>query len=92
VLDYTVIVLPADAPVTRRSFDQSMRMSRPDQQGRFRAERMRAGTYVAAAVADLDMETMQDPEVLDGLRRIGQSFRVGEGETLALSLRLAALP
>jgi hypothetical protein len=90
--DYTVVVLPQDAELTRQALFQYLRMARPDQQGRFRAERMRAGTYVAAAVEDLDMETLQEPEVLDGLRRIGKTFRVLEGETVTLSLTLAALP
>lgn len=92
VTDYTVLVLPQDAELAQRALLEYLRIARPDQQGRFRAERIRAGTYLAAAVEDLDMETLQEPDVLDGLRRIGKTFRVVDGETVNLSLTSATLP
>lgn len=53
---------------------------------------MPAGAYVAAAVEDLDLDNMHEPEVVDALRRLGQTFRASDGETVNLAQTLAALP
>lgn len=90
--EYTVIVLPQGADLARTAGFQYMNMARSDQQGRFRVERLPAGAYVATAVEDFDMETLQEPEVQEALRRAGRSFRAVEGESVTLALTLAALP
>ena len=48
--------------------------------------------HVAIAVEDLDMEDMFEPEVLEGLRKAGTSFRLREGENPILDLTLSSLP
>jgi carboxypeptidase family protein len=92
VTEYTVVIFPQDAEVARRGSYQRMRMARPDQQGRFRAEHLPPGDYLAAAVVELDMEGGFDPEILDGLRQGAKSFRLREGDTATLSLTLAPIP
>jgi protocatechuate 3,4-dioxygenase beta subunit len=92
ISDYTVIVLPQSSDQAKRNPFQYMNMARADQQGRFRVERMPAGAYVATAIEDFDMETLQEPEVQEALRRAGRSFRAVEGETVAIALTLAPLP
>ena len=84
VTEYTVVIFPQDAELARRGNYRRMRMARPDQQGRFRAEHLPPGDYLAAAVVELDMEGGFDPEILDGLRPTAKSFRLREGETATL--------
>jgi hypothetical protein len=90
--EYTVVIFPQDAELARRGNYRRMRIARPDQQGRFRAEHLPPGDYLAAAVVEIDMEGGFDPEVLDGLRPAAKPFRVREGETSTLSLTLAPVP
>jgi Carboxypeptidase regulatory-like domain len=90
--EYTVVIVPADAELARRADYRRMRTARPDQQGRFRAERLPPGDYLAAAVVDLDMQDGLEPEFLDGLRRSAKPFRLREGDTATLSLTLAPVP
>ena len=91
VTEYTVVIFPQDAELARRG-RQRMRMARPDQQGRFRAEHLPPGDYLAAAVVELDMEGGFDPEILDGLRPAAKAFRLREGDAATLSLTLASVP
>jgi hypothetical protein len=88
--EYMVIVLP-QASDQAPTF-QYMNMARADRQGQFRVDRLPAGAYVATAIEDFDMETLQEPEVQEALRRAGRSFRAAEGESVALALTLATLP
>jgi hypothetical protein len=92
VTDYTVVILPEDAERTRRMPFGRLLTAVPDPQGRFRLPRVPAGGYVAAAVADLDPETMHEPDVIDALRRIGRSFRASDGATVDVSLTLGSVP
>ena len=92
VTEYTVVIFPADAELARRGNYRRMRMARPDQQGRFRAEHLPPGDYLAAAVVDLDVQDGLEPDFFDGLRRSAKPFRLREGETATLSLTLAAIP
>ena len=95
-----MVIFPADAELAKRANYRRMRMARPDQQGRFRAEHLPPGDYLAAAVVELDMEggldfDMQDglePDVLDGLPPAAKPFRLREGDTATLSLTLAPVP
>jgi hypothetical protein len=92
IADYTVVILPDDAERLRRTPFGHVLTATPDAQGRFRLTRLPAGSYVAAAVEDLDPETMHEPEVLDRLRRIGRPFRASEGATIDVSLTLGSIP
>lgn len=92
VMDYTVVLFPDDVELARRAGYQRVRTARPDQQGRFRTERFPPGSYLAAAMADIETDDVFDPEFLETLRRDAKPFRVGEGESLDLTLKLLALP
>lgn len=92
VAEYTVVIFPADAGQAKRADYRRMRTARPDQQGRFKAERLPPGDYLAAAVVELDMEGGFDPEILDGLRPSAKPLRLREGETTTLQLTLPSLP
>jgi hypothetical protein len=87
--EYTVLIFPADAELVRRTDGRRIQMTRPDQQGRFRAEHLPSGDYLAAAVVDFDMQDGLEPDVLDGLRPSATPLRLREGETATLSLTLA---
>jgi hypothetical protein len=89
--DYTVVILPQDAPKTGFTGFQ-LRIARGDQQGRFRFEPLRPGNYVATAVADLDTETMYEPDTVDALRRAGKPFRLVDTEQVSLALTLDTRP
>ena len=67
-------------------------MTRPDQQGQFRAEHLPPGDYLAAAVVDVDMQDAFEPDLLDDLRPSAKPFRLREGDTATLSLTLPPVP
>jgi hypothetical protein len=90
--DYTVVIFPTDVELAKRANYQRIRTVRPGQQGRFREAELPPGDYVAAAVVDVDMQEVFEPEFLDGLRRSAKPFRLREGETATLELTLASLP
>lgn len=92
VSDYIAFILPAEGDVAHRMGTGRFHVARPDQQGRFRAEGMSPGDYVAIAVEDLEMEEMFEPEVLEGLRKGGKPLRIREGENPVLDLTLTSLP
>jgi hypothetical protein len=93
VTEYTVVIFPADAEVTRRANYRRMRTAQPDQQGRFRAEHLPPGDYLAAALVALDIQdALEQPDFLDGLRQSAKPFRLREGDTATLSLTLAPVP
>jgi hypothetical protein len=91
ITDYTVVILP-EAPAKSMRMGFQMRIARGDQQGRFKTERLQPGSYVAVAVAELDMETAREPDVLEALRRLGKPFKIADTETVALALTLDKSP
>jgi len=90
--DYTVVIFPAEGESGKRVDFRRRRTARPDQQGRFLAEHLPPGDYLAAAVVDVDMQEVFEPDFVDGLRRIAKPFRLREDETATLQLTLAPLP
>ncbi|MEO5819370.1 MAG: hypothetical protein ABIT71_02610, partial [Vicinamibacteraceae bacterium] len=92
VTDYQVIIFPEDAELARRAGMRRLRFERGDQQGRFRAEGLPPGRYLAAAVADLDPDEASDPDALEAYRRIATPVRLTEGQTETMNLTLAAMP
>jgi hypothetical protein len=92
VVDYTVIIIPAEAEALRRGAFRQIRVARPDPQGRFRAEHLRPGSYLATAIGDAPIEDISDVDFLDTIRRAGTPFRVADGGSATLSLTLATVP
>jgi hypothetical protein len=89
VSDYNVLIMPEE---TARAGPEHVRLERPDQQGRFRAENIRPGSYLAVAVREIEQDDVMDPEALAPFRRIATPVKVREGQTETLTLTLAALP
>ena len=84
--------LPREDEARQRANFRRTRVARPDQQGRFRVEHLPPGDYLAAAVVDVDMQEVFEPDVLERLRRGAKPFRLREGDTATLSLTLAPVP
>jgi hypothetical protein len=89
--EYIVFLLAAEGDLATAAGYGRFSMARPDQGGRFRAEHVRPGAYVAVAVEDLDTESF-DPDVLERLRKVGTPLRVRQGETATLDLTLSSIP
>jgi hypothetical protein len=94
VADYTVVIFPEDADLLRRGSFNRVRVVRPDTegQGRFRADYLRPGRYLAAAIPDAPIEDVYDPDFLDGLKRIAKPVRISEGASATVALTLTPLP
>jgi hypothetical protein len=89
--DYVVFLLGAEDDVATAAGYGLFNMARPDQSGRFKAEHLAPGAYVAVAVEDLDTDSF-DRDVMERLRNAGTPFRVRQGETATLDLTLTPVP
>jgi hypothetical protein len=87
VTQYVVVLQPAeqkDPRITARF----IRTARPDTEGRFELRTVRPGRYVATAIEAIEEGREFSPELQKELRRGAREFRLREGETLNLDLRL----
>ena len=89
VSQYVVVVQPADQKEPRVAA-RFVRTARPDTNGRFEIRNIRPGRYVATAIEALEEGRQFAPEFQRELQRGAREFSVKEGETLSLSLTLAA--
>jgi hypothetical protein len=89
VSDYNVLIFPEEPS---RTGPEHVRLERPDQQGRFRVENVRPGSYLTVAVRDVEQDDVMDPEALAPFRQIATPVKVREGQTETLTLTLATLP
>jgi hypothetical protein len=92
VNDYMVIIIPEDAEALRRGSLGRLHVARPDPKGQFRAEHLRPGEYLAAALADAPIEDLHDVDFLESVRRVGKPITIREGTPATLTLKLATLP
>jgi hypothetical protein len=85
--DYVVVIQGAEQrePVIA---SRSIRVVRPDTNGRFQTRGIRPGRYVATAIEALEQGRQFAPEFQQQLRRAAREFTVREGETVSLDLRL----
>jgi hypothetical protein len=82
--DATVVIFPADPEKwTKRG---RILAARPDQQGRFHVEEMRAGRYLAIAVDYLEEGDEENPDLLKEWARIATSFTLADGEKRVVDL------
>jgi len=86
--DYVAVIFPDDASLWTR-FSRRMRVETPDQQGRFETTKLPPGHYLAAAVEYIEDGRQADPEYLESLRTWATGFELKEGETRALTLKVA---
>ena len=80
--DCSVLVFAED----RTSLPGRARWVRPDQTGRFRVEGLPAGTYLAAAVADVDDVEWSTVEYLDRLRSNAAHVTLADAEKKTITL------
>ena len=67
---------------------QRVKALRPGPSGTFTTQGMWPGRYAAVAVPALENGRHFSPELQQQVRRVGQEFTLGEGQTAALNLRL----
>jgi hypothetical protein len=89
--NHSVIVFPPD-PARWQSVSRAIRQERTDNDGRFRVEPLPPGTYRAVAVPALGRWAIEYAEVLERLQSSSEEIRIGEGQSLAVSIRASALP
>ena len=92
VLDYEVILPPAESDASRPPSMRRMRFARADPQGRFKIEGLRPGNYLAVAQSEMERDQLADPDVVAALRAAGTRVRIGDGQTQSISLTLTSLP
>ena len=90
--DCMVVVVPEDSVALRRGGLSRLRVARPDAQGRFRVEHIPPGEYRAAAIPEAPIDDIEDVDFVDGVRRAGKAFTLGEGATANIALKLTAVP
>jgi hypothetical protein len=87
--DYVAVLFPDDPALWTR-FTRRVRVETPDQQGRFESAKLPPGHYLAAALEYIEDGQQTDPEFLESLRAWATPFDLREGETKALTLKVAA--
>ena len=87
LVDATVLVFPANADAWFEHA-RSIRLTRPDQQGRWQVKALPAGDYLAVALEYIENIAWQDPEYLESLRRYAEKFTLSEGGSHTLPLKL----
>jgi Carboxypeptidase regulatory-like domain len=87
--DYTVVVFSEEPEHWKLPVTRWVTGTRPDQDGRFKVQNLPAGAYYAAAVEYIPQGEWGDPDILDRLRSKARRFRLGEGGTEMLDLKLS---
>jgi len=88
VKDYVVLIFAEDeARWTHPTLRYTM-VSRPDQDGRYAAQNLPPGRYLAVALDYLEEGTASDPSLLESLRSRATPVHLGDGERKVLALRL----
>src|SRR5262252_1594819 len=88
VKDYTVVVFPQDRD--KWTVARYLRLSRPDQDGRYKVNGLPPGEYHVIALDYVDSTEWSDPEFLDGVRSKAASVTIGEGEVKSVDLRITS--
>lgn len=87
--DYSVVVFPQDRDKWIPN-SRYLRTSRPDQDGRFKANGLPPGAYYIVALDYLDTSgDWSEPESLDRLRLKATAFSISEGETKSVDLKIS---
>ena len=83
----TLLVYPADAD-SWFEHSRSIRLTRPDQQGRWQLKALPAGDYLAVALEYIEDVAWQDPDFLESIRRYAEKVTIQDGGTHTLPLKL----
>ena len=87
--DYTALIFPQDQSLWANQ-SRYIRISRPDQDGRFTIAGLPPGDYCAIALDHLDQGKIGDADFMNGLRSSAKSFSLTEGETKPIDLKLSS--
>jgi hypothetical protein len=88
--EYSLVVF-ADDPTRWVPQSRYLATTRPDQNGRFKVEKLPPGNYLAIALDYLEEGDSFDPDFLHRVRDTATKFGLGEGETKSLTLKLATI-
>ena len=89
--NYSVVVFPPD-PLRWHRDSRFLVTARSDNDGRFRADVVPPGAYLAVAVPALPFGSWQDRSVLEKLQSSAETIRIGEGQQLTISIRASPTP
>jgi hypothetical protein len=89
--DYVVVIFPSnlregDLPA------RFIRTVRPDQEGKYQTKGLPPGDYFAAAMEAIEQGEQWDPAFQDRVKPRATNFRLSEGQTQTLDLRLQTAP
>ncbi len=85
--EYVVVIVPVEV-FHPGLMAQRVKALRPGPAGTFTTQGMRPGRYAAIAVEALEDGRHFSSELQQQVRRLGQEFTLGEGQTATLNLRL----
>ena len=85
--DYSVVVFAAD-PVRWAFPSRFVALARPNQDGRFKVQRLPPADYLCIALPVVQGSEWQDPEFLERLVREATPFTLAAGESRTLDLKL----
>lgn len=85
--DSSVVIFAAD-PDKWTGLTSKIASARPDQQGRFSVQGLRAGRYLAIALDYLEQGQEHDPDLLTEWARVATSFTLGDGESRTIDLKV----
>jgi protocatechuate 3,4-dioxygenase beta subunit len=88
VKDYVVLVFAQDEARWAHPTQRYTMVSRPDQEGRYAAQNLPPGDYLAVALDYLEEGTSSDPALLESLRSRATPVALADGERKVLTLRL----
>jgi hypothetical protein len=86
--EYFVVALPTDHALWLANA-RRVRSTRPATDGHFAFADLPPGSYVLAAVDDLEPSDLSDPKILETIAGAGVQLTLGEGEKKRQDLRLA---
>jgi hypothetical protein len=89
--DYVLVIFPGNV----REGDlptRFIRTVRPDQDGKYQTKGLPAGDYFAIAMEAIEQGEQWDPAFHDRMKPRATNFRLSEGQTLTLDLRLQTAP
>ena len=86
IKEYSVVVFPQDRD--RWTTQRYLRLSRPDQDGRYKVNGLPPGEYYVVALDYVDSNDWSDAEFLDGVRTKATPLTIGEGEVKSVDLRI----
>jgi len=90
VLEFTTIAFPQQ-PTAPGAMARSS-IGRPDQDGRFKIQPLRAGNYYVVAVDYVEQGQWLDPEYLERLRPSATRVTIGDAEAKSVDLKIVKTP